>query len=265
MTGTLSLTGRYYRQYPPGDFEGFAERPLTLGVHETAVLVVDIYGTEQPANRSFSGMGNQHSSSMAQQIISKRIKPMLDAARKVGLPVVYVANSAPRVALKYSAYWEQKWQTLHVDKDDLFSETTNDPLEYHHGSSDVLQYTDESRPEPGDYYVRKHTPSGFFDTRLDTLLRNLRIQNLVCAGFALDMCLGATMLDALWRNYRPVLLRDCTYAIELPEIDEPGSWTSRWITYVECAIGYTTTSDDFIDACARVGAAPSGPATDVQT
>jgi ureidoacrylate peracid hydrolase len=63
------------------------------------------------------------------------------------------------------------------------------------------------------------------------------------------MCLGNTMIDALWRNYRVLLLRDCTYAIEIPGIDEPGAWTNRWILYAECAIGYTTTSDAWIAAC----------------
>jgi ureidoacrylate peracid hydrolase len=255
LSADLVFSGRYYRQYPPGAFLGFAERDLRLPVDETAVLVVDIYGADEPMNRSFSGMGDEHSSSTAQDIIATKIRPTLDAARAAGLPVVYVANSAPRIALKHSAYWEQKWETLHVDKDELFSEQTTDPLEYHHGTSNVLGYTEDSRPRPGDYFIRKHTPSGFFDTRLDTLLRNLRIRNLVCVGFALDMCLGATMVDGLWRNYRPVLLRDCTYAVELPGIDEPGTWTKRWITYVECAIGYTAPSSAFIEACARVTAA----------
>ena len=253
MGQTLTITGRYYRQYPPERFEGFAERDLDLGLDETVLLAVDIYGADEPANRTFSGMGDEHSASMAQDIRATKIAPVLETARAAGIPVVYVANSAPRVALRHSAYWAQKWETLHVDKDDLFSEDVTDPLEYHHGTSEVLGYTPATRPQPGDYFIRKHTPSGFFDTRLDTLLRNLQARNLVCVGFALDMCLGATMLDGLWRNYRPVLLRDCTYAVELPGIDEPGTWTKRWITYVECAIGYTSTSDDFAQACQRLG------------
>lgn len=259
MSEELVIAGRYYRQYPPGAFKGFAEKELRLIRNETAVLVVDIYGPEEPSNRGYSGMVSEHSTSMAHQIIATSIKPTLDVARASGLPVVYVANSAPRVGLKHSAYWEQKWDTQSVDKDDLYSEDTIDPLEYHHGDSNVLKYTDVSRPQAGDYFIRKHTHSGFFDTRLDTLLRNLGIRNLVCLGFALDMCLGATMIDALWRNYRVLLLRDCTYAVELPGIDEPGSWTKRWITYVECAIGYTSTSPAFINACRQLTGIATAP------
>jgi nicotinamidase-related amidase len=253
VSDELVISGRFYRQYPPGNFEGFSERELHLPRDETAVLVVDIYGLESPSNRPHSGMGAEYGDARAQEIIATAVRPALDAAREAGLAVVYVANSAPRIALKHSAYWEQKWETQHVDKDDLYSEDIVDPREYHFGDSDALKYTELSRPHPGDYFVRKHTHSGFFDTRLDTLLRNLRVHNLICMGFALDMCLGATMMDALWRNYRVLLLRDCTYAVELPGIDVPGSWTQRWVTYVETAIGFTTTSATFVDACGQLG------------
>jgi hypothetical protein len=72
------------------------------------------------------------------------------------------------------------------------------------------------------------------------------------------------MIDALWRNYRVLLLRDCTYAIEIPGVDEPGSWTERWILYVECAIGCTATSAAWIDACeaALAGAEASAAVVD---
>jgi energy-coupling factor transporter ATP-binding protein EcfA2 len=144
---------------------------------------------------------------------------------------------------------EQNWDTLHVVKDELYSEDNIDPLEYHHGPSNVLKYSQIVAPQAGDYYIRKHVHSAFFDTRLDTLLRNLGCKTLVCVGFALDMCLGNTMIDALWRNYRVLLLRDCTFAIEIPGIDAPGAWTDRWILYAESAIGYTATSETWIAAC----------------
>ena len=67
------------------------------------------------------------------------------------------------------------------------------------------------------------------------------------------------MLDALWRNYRVLLLRDCSYAVEIPGIDEPpGAWTNRWILYTECAIGYTATAEDWIRACDEALSSVSG-------
>jgi nicotinamidase-related amidase len=259
MTAKLTLSGRYYRMHPSQGFLGFDSKRLDLDPAETAVLAVDIYGQHDRPD-VWSGLISEDGADRAGTILHEAIGPALAAARSAGLPVIYVANSAPRVALRHSAYGELKWDTVGVDQDELYAETGVDPSEYHAGPSEVLKYGEVNRPKPGDYYVRKHVHSGFFDTRLDTLLRNLGVRNLVCVGFALDVCLGTTMIDAVWRNYRVVLLRDCTYAIELPGIDEPGAWTKRWITYVECNIGCTTTSQEFVEAC---GALPARPAAAV--
>jgi len=248
----ITIKGRYYRMYPPEGFLGHAEKEFKLDTSETVFLVVDVYGLgfdPESGESQWMGLVSRQSIEREKEIIVNHIRPALDAAREVGLPIVYVSNSAPRIALARSAYWEQKWDTLHVDKDQLYAEDKVDPLEYHKGPSNVLKYSKVIAPREGDYYIRKHVHSGFFDTRLDSLLRNLGCKTLVCVGFALDMCLGTTMIDALWRNYRVILLRDCTYAIEIPGIDEPGSWTNRWILYTECAIGYTATSEEWIAAC----------------
>lgn len=253
----IVVQGRYYRMYPSERFGGAAEKTLALPTTETAVLAVDIYGDHDSRN-VWSGMIAQESTRRAGEIVRDAIMPAISAARDAGLPVVYVANSAPRIALGRSAYAEMKRDTLNVDQDALYAERDVSPLEYHGGDSPVLRYGELNRPQSGDYFVRKHVHSGFFDTRLDSLLRNLGVRNLVCVGFALDVCLGTTMIDALWRNYRVLLLRDCTYAIELPGIDEPGAWTNRWITYVECSIGCTATSEQFIRACLNTTTSETG-------
>ncbi len=250
----IKIAGRYFRMYPPNKFKGYAEKEFTLDPAETVFLIVDVYGVgfdPQPTGEvsDWSGMVSDQSKNREKEIIVNHIRPALDAAREAGLPIVYASNSAPNIALARSAYQEQKWDTLQLNKDNLYAENNTDPLEYHHGPSNVLKYSRIIAPREGDYYIRKHVHSAFFDTRLDTLLRNLGCKTLVCVGFALDMCLGNTMIDALWRNYRVLLLRDCTYAIEIPGIDEPGAWTNRWILYAECAIGYTATSDAWISAC----------------
>ena len=244
----LTLTGRYFQMHPPDAFAGLTEERLTLPMRETAVLAVDIYGAHDRPD-VWSGLVTKSSTQQAGQLLHERIAPVLEATRLVGLPLIFVANSAPRIALEHSAYGELKDRGMHVDQNELYAEADADGLEYQRGPSEVLTYTDDVAPREGDYFIRKHVHSAFFDTRLDTLLRNLGIRNLVCLGFTLDVCLGTTMMDAVWRNYRVVLLRDCTYAIELPGIDHDGSWTKRWITYVECNVGHSTTSQEFLEAC----------------
>jgi ureidoacrylate peracid hydrolase len=254
MSLAVHLAGRYYRMYPKDAFLGYAEKDLTLSPADTAFLLCDVYGLgydegDQDVHSDWEGLVSGQSTSREGEIVRKAIRPALDAARAVGFPIVYVSNSAPRIALQQSAYGEQKWDTLHVVKDELYAERNVDPLEYNVGPSNVLDYSAVIAPREGDYYIRKHVHSAFFDTRLDTLLRNLGVRNLVCVGFALDVCLGNTMIDALWRNYHVLLLRDCTYAIEIPGTDEPGAWTARWILYTECAIGCTATSAAWQNAC----------------
>jgi nicotinamidase-related amidase len=251
---TLSLPGRYFRLYPPDRFLGHASRRFDVSTSQAALLLVDVYGCGFDPDggdpSSWSGLVSDQSARREPEIVGQRIRPAVDAARSVGLPIVYAANSAPRVALERSAYEEMKRDTLEFETATMYAEQGVDPREYHAGPSDVLRYSEVIAPRPGDYFIRKHTHSAFFDTRLDTLLRNLGVRTLVCAGFALDVCLGNTMMDAVWRNYRCLLLRDCTFAIEIPGIDQPGRWTERWITYVESCIGYTLTSAEFVAACA---------------
>jgi nicotinamidase-related amidase len=251
----LNLQARYFRLYPPEQFLGHATRQFELESSQVAVLLVDVYGRgfdpDGGGPSTWSGLVSDQSARNEPEIVRRHIRPAVDAARSLGLPIIYAANSAPRIALERSAYEEMKHDTLQFVTATMYSEQATDPREYHVGASDVLQYSDIIAPRPGDYFIRKHTHSAFFDTRLDTLLRNLGVRTLICAGFALDVCLGNTMMDAVWRNYRCLLLRDCTYAIEIAGIDEPGRWTERWITYVESCIGYTLTSAEFIAECAR--------------
>jgi ureidoacrylate peracid hydrolase len=68
---------------------------------------------------------------------------------------------------------------------------------------------DELAPEPGDIRVDKYRMSGFWDTPLDAILRNLRVDTLLFAGVNLDQCVLCTLQDANFLGYDCVLLEDC--------------------------------------------------------
>ena len=51
---------------------------------------------------------------------------------------------------------------------------------------------DELTPEAGDIRVDKYRMSGFWDTPLDSVLRNLGVTTLLFAGVNVDQCVLAT-------------------------------------------------------------------------
>jgi nicotinamidase-related amidase len=69
---------------------------------------------------------------------------------------------------------------------------------------------DELAIEPTDIQVDKYRMSGFWDTPLDSILRNLGKTTLFFAGVNADQCVMATLQDANFLGYDCILVRDCT-------------------------------------------------------
>jgi nicotinamidase-related amidase len=246
----ISIKGRYFKLHPPENY-GYAEEDIQLDIDHTALIICDVYGqfpAEGKEKEAPSGL--EYLFSNEYDIIANRIRPSKDIAKKIGMRCVYLGNSAPNIAIERSWFGKQRAMNIGKWHDELFCEENIDPLEYKFGNSSYIKYADVIKPESDDYYVRKWVYSGFFDTRLDTLLRNLQIDTLVCTGFAGDICLLTTMIDATYHNYRVLLLRDCTQSVEIPEVDgNDYGFTKRMILWAECHIGYTATSDEFISSC----------------
>jgi nicotinamidase-related amidase len=68
---------------------------------------------------------------------------------------------------------------------------------------------DELPVEPTDIHVAKYRMSGFQDTELDSILRNLGMTTLIFAGVNADQCVLCTLQDANFRGYDCLLLEDC--------------------------------------------------------
>jgi ureidoacrylate peracid hydrolase len=251
-TSSLELNGRYYRWFPAEHHYGYTEESISLEVSRSALVVVDVYMLEKAALLARSEETKPLSDQDYQvkyEIANGHIAPVLEVARKIGLPVVYVNNSAPRIGLEDSEFGKilARAQGFSIEKE--FVESSVDPLEYHYGKGELLGFIPALRPLPGDIYIRKHAYSGFFATRLESALRNLDVVNLIFVGFRLDCCLGTTMLDALYRNFKVILLRDCTVACELPDEIEELRFTKRMLIWFETLIGVSVQSTEFISAC----------------
>ena len=74
-------------------------------------------------------------------------------------------------------------------------------------------------PELGELVVKKHRPSGFVGTDLDQLLSANQIQSVVITGCVTEGCVQSTAVDAMFRDYHTIVVRDCvgTYDRRLHE------------------------------------------------
>lgn len=71
------------------------------------------------------------------------------------------------------------------------------------------QIVDELNPGDQDIHVTKHRFSGFWDTELDSVLRNIGVRTLFFAGVNADQCVMTTLEDASFLGYDVLMLRDC--------------------------------------------------------
>jgi ureidoacrylate peracid hydrolase len=240
----LQIPGRYYRMYPPEAYLGYAEEMLGLALEQTAFMLIDVYGLGYSPGEPEPGrpaLFYQGSTEVERRVMVEHIKPALEAARRIRLPIIYVNNANQMVAAQYSEFASVLVRTHGLPVEERWEA---DPVEF--------CFSKLVAPGPGEYLVRKQMYSGFFETCLESLLRNLRIKNLVVVGFAANACLQGTLNDALYRNYRIVLLRDCTAAMEYHDTIAEQTITRYVVRYVEAFLGYTATSTDFVRGCEAI-------------
>lgn len=71
----------------------------------------------------------------------------------------------------------------------------------------------ELRPLAGEKVVTKHRYSAFYNTDLETVLRCLKIEDLVVSGVMTNLCCESTARDAYFRDYRVFIPADGTGTI----------------------------------------------------
>jgi len=102
----------------------------------------------------------------------------------------------------------------------------------------------ELRPESNDIVLYKHRFSGFFETELENILRELRIENLIFTGCTTSICVDSTIRDAMFRDFRCVLLADC--CAEPIGGDLARSNHEASLLTVKTLLGWVSDSEQFI-------------------
>ena len=165
----------------------------------TAALVIDMQNDFGSPGGMFDRAGIDISGIRAAIEPTRRV---LDACREAGIPVVYVtmqhpadlANAGPADGPHLA-----KHRPLGVgDGSTLVAGTWN------------TQIVEELAPRAGETVVAKHRYSGFFETELDDVLRGLGVTHLLVTGCTTSICVESTVRDAMFRDYRCVVLEDCT-------------------------------------------------------
>ena len=101
---------------------------------------------------------------------------------------------------------------------------------------------EELKQLPQDIYIDKYRMSGFWDTPLDSILRNLGRTTLFFTGVNADQCVMATLQDANFLGYDCVLVKDCT-ATTSPEY----CWQATLYNVKQC-FGFVTDSAAILNA-----------------
>ncbi|WP_098742670.1 cysteine hydrolase [Paenibacillus sp. EZ-K15] len=116
---------------------------------------------------------------------------LLHSARELNVPVIFI-------------------QTLHEKATDSAAWTTRSSGR----SANVCRWGSwgaefyEVSPEEGDIIVNKHRYSAFVNTRLDSVLKTLKIETLIMTGVSTNVCVESTARDGFMLDYHIVLVAD---------------------------------------------------------
>lgn len=149
---------------------------------ETALLVVDVINDlEFP--------GGEKVLPWARKMV-ERLSPVMERARQREVPVIYVNDNF--------GHWRSNFNEVvrHCTREGA------------RGRDVVLRLL----PKKEDYFILKPKHSAFFATSLVPLLEFLKVDRLILAGIATNLCVFFTAHDAHMHEYDITVLSDCCAA-----------------------------------------------------
>lgn len=205
---------------------------LVIDLQRTAIVVIDMQNDFCTQGGWVDHIGGNFA---ADRAAIAPLQGLLPALRQSGVPVVWVNwGNRPDLA-------NMPPNQIHLYKNSGTGTGLGDPLP--EGRGNVLEkdswaaaVVDELAPLPGDIRVDKHRISGFWDTPLDSILRNLGVRTLLFAGCNTDQCVLHSLTDANFLGYGCVMLEDCCAT------SSPAFCTEATIWNVKKCFGFITDS-----------------------
>lgn len=178
---------------------------VTLDLNRTALIVIDMQNDFCHEQGWLASIGVDIAPARTP---IEPLKALLPPLRNAGVPVVWLnwGNRPDRLNLSPSLLHVYKPYGDGVGLGDRLSAETGYVLE---ASSWNAAVVDELETAPHDIMVDKYRMSGFWDTPLDSILRNLQVTTLLFAGVNADQCVMCTLQDANFAGYDCILLEDC--------------------------------------------------------
>ena len=226
-------------QRPPRPVEVAAQpKPVRIDLSRAALVVIDMQNDFCHPDGWLAGIGVDVSGARA---AIGPIAALLGPLRAAGVPVVWVnwgnrpdlANISP--ALRHVYADDHGEGGLGVPSGPRAAPV----LEKGSWSAALV---DELTPAPGDIHVDKHRMSGFWDTPLDAILRNLRVDTLLFAGVNADQCVLHTLADANFLGYDTLMVEDATATTS------PAFCMEATVYNVRQIFGFTLQSGALLDA-----------------
>ena len=181
-TGNIDAKAREWLE----KIQPFNEHEMKLNVGASALLVVDMQQFFlDDASPTFTCGG---------VAIIPTVKRVLGAFRKAGRPVIFSrhVHHPDDLDVGIMGWW---WEGKCLE------------------GSPESEVHPELAPLPGEKVIFKHRYSAFYNTDLETVLRCLKVEDVVIAGTMTNMCCESTARDAYYRDYRVFFLADGTGSI----------------------------------------------------
>jgi nicotinamidase-related amidase len=179
-------------------------RRITLDLARTAILVIDMQNDFCHPEGWLGHIGVDVTPARAPIPALARLLPAL---REQDVPVIWVNWGNRPDRLNLSPALLDVYQRSGTGLGDPLPGSGAHVLEQGSWSAAVV---DELPQLPGDIRVSKYRMSGFWDTPLDSILRNLGVTTLLFAGVNVDQCVLCTLQDANFLGYDCLLLEDCS-------------------------------------------------------
>ncbi|WP_455384768.1 cysteine hydrolase family protein [Acidihalobacter prosperus] len=211
---------------------------ITVDLNRTAVIVIDMQNDFCAPGGWLDHIGVDVTPARGP---IKPLQALLPVLRAADVPVLWVnwGNRPDRLNLSPSVLHVYKPSGEGVGIGDALPGSGAPVLQKDSWAAAVV---DELVQESGDVRVDKYRMSGFWDTPLDSILRNLGVSSVLFAGVNLDQCVMATLQDANCLGYDCVLLEDCATTTS------PDYCRLATLYNVKQCYGFVTRSGDWIEA-----------------